>query len=95
MTTPRGGRRPGAGRPPEYIEPMVRTTITLPQSYVEPLRRKGNAGTLWVLSDGIRFVIEEARTPTGYYVFAFGRENPPPDARSPRQPIKMEPAPPA
>jgi len=91
MTAPRGGRRPGAGRPPEYIEPMVRTTITLPQSYVEPLRRQGNGN----LSDGIRFVIEEARTPTGYYVFAFGRENPPPDARSPRQPIKTESAPPA
>jgi len=91
VTAPRGGRRPGAGRPPEYIEPMVRTTITLPQSYVEPLRRKGNGN----LSDGIRFVIEEARTPRGYYVFAFGRENPPPDAHSPRQPIKTEPAPPA
>lgn len=82
MTAPRGGRRPGAGRPPEYIEPMVRTTITLPQSYVEPLRRKDNGN----LSDGIRFVIEEARTPTGYYVFAFGRENPPPGPLFPSKP---------
>lgn len=90
-TATRGGRRPGAGRPSEYIEPMVRTTITLPQSYVEPLREQGHGN----LSDGIRFVIEEARTPTGYYWFAFGRENPPPDARPPRQPIKTEPAPPA
>lgn len=83
----RGGRRPGAGRPSEDIEPMVRTTITLPQSYVEPLREQGHGN----LSDGIRFVLEEARTPGGYCWFAFGREHPPPGPLFPRKPIKTEP----
>jgi hypothetical protein len=61
---------------------MVRVAITLPQSYLEPLRREGHG----YLAEGIRFVIEEARTPGGSYWFAFGRENPPPDARCRRQP---------
>ena len=82
MTALRGGRRPGAGRPPEYIEPLVRTTITLPLSYLEPLRNEGKGN----LSEGIRFVIEQARTPGGYYWFAFGRENPPPGPLFPYKP---------
>jgi hypothetical protein len=90
VTAPRGGRRRGAGRPPEYLEPMVRTTITLPQSFVEPLRREGHGN----LSDGVRFLIEKARTPSGAYWFAFGRENPPPDAHSRRQPTTTDSHPP-
>jgi hypothetical protein len=86
VSAPRGGRRRGAGRPPEYIEPMVRVTITLPQSYLEPLRREGHG----FLSEGIRFVIEEARTPGGYYWFAFGRENPPPGPLFPRKSVKVD-----
>src|SRR5712691_6884419 len=46
----RGGRRPGAGRPPAYREPLLRKTVTLPVSYVEQLAAFG-AGNL---SEGIR-----------------------------------------
>ena len=57
----RGGRRPGAGRPPAYREPLVRKTVTLPVSYVEQLTVFG-AGNL---SDGIRLLAEYAYTATG------------------------------
>jgi hypothetical protein len=57
----RGGRRPGAGRPPAYREPLVRKTVTLPVSYVEQLTAFG-AGNL---SDGIRLLAEYAYTATG------------------------------
>jgi hypothetical protein len=57
----RGGRRPGAGRPPAYREPLVRKTITLPVSYVEQLTIFG-AGNL---SEGIRLLAENAYTSTG------------------------------
>ena len=58
---PHGGRRAGAGRPPSYREPLVRATVTLPASYAEQLRALG-AGNL---SEGIRRLVEEARTPGG------------------------------
>jgi len=58
---PRGGRRPGAGRPPAYREPLVRKTVTLPVSYVEQLTTFG-AGNL---SEGIRLLAENAYTSTG------------------------------
>jgi hypothetical protein len=57
----RGGRRPGAGRPPSYREPLLRKTVTLPVSYVEQLATFG-AGNL---SDGIRLLAETAYTATG------------------------------
>jgi hypothetical protein len=57
----RGGRRPGAGRPPSYREPLVRKTVTLPASYVEQLTTFG-AGNL---SDGIRLLVELAYTRNG------------------------------
>src|SRR3981081_3714426 len=57
----RGGRRPGAGRPPAYREPLVRKTVTLPVSYVEQLAAFG-AGNL---SDGIRLLAETAYTRSG------------------------------
>jgi hypothetical protein len=57
----RGGRRPGAGRPYAYREPLVRRTVTLPVSYVEQLTTFG-AGNL---SEGIRLLAETAYTPTG------------------------------
>ncbi len=57
----RGGRRPGAGRPPAYSEPLVRKTVTLPVSYVEQLTTFG-AGNL---SDGIRLLVEHAYTRNG------------------------------
>lgn len=59
----RGGRRPGAGRPPAYREPLVRKTVTLPVSYVEQLTAFG-AGNL---SDGIRLLAEYAYTATGQH----------------------------
>ena len=57
----RGGRRPGAGRPPAYREPLLRKTVTLPFSYVEQLAAFG-AGNL---SDGIRLLAETAYTRSG------------------------------
>jgi hypothetical protein len=57
----RGGRRPGAGRPPAYREPLLRKTVTLPASYVEQLVDFGRGN----LSDGIRLLAEHAYTSTG------------------------------
>jgi hypothetical protein len=57
----RGGRRPGAGRPPAYREPLVRKTVTLPVSYVEQLTVFGDGN----LSDGIRLLVETAYTHGG------------------------------
>lgn len=57
----RGGRRPGAGRPPAYREPLLRKTVTMPASYVEQLAALG-AGNL---SDGIRLLVETAYTRNG------------------------------
>ncbi len=57
----RGGRRPGAGRPQAYTEPLVRKTVTLPVSYVEQLTAFGDGN----LSEGIRLLAETAYTPTG------------------------------
>lgn len=46
MPTPsHGGRRPGAGRPRAYTEPMVRKTILLPASY-RPLLEHAGEGNL-------------------------------------------------
>ncbi len=67
-----GGRRPGAGRPRAYTEPMVRKTIVLPASYLPLLEQEGEGN----LSEGIRLVIEEACTPGGYYKFPLGRFGP-------------------
>jgi hypothetical protein len=84
--SPRGGRRPGAGRPPAYTEPLVRKTITLPRSYIPHLEREG-AGNL---SEGVRFLMEQARTPGGDYWF---RLNPadPADSLPPRPPAANAP----
>jgi len=60
-TPQRGGRRPGAGRPLSYGEPLLRKTVSLPQSYVEQLERYGNGN----LSDGIRQLVENAFTRFG------------------------------
>jgi hypothetical protein len=57
----RGGRRPGAGRPPAYRERLLRKTVTLPVSYVEQLMAFG-AGNL---SDGIRLLVETSYTSNG------------------------------
>ena len=58
---PHGGRRPGAGRPRSYTEPLVRRTVTLPQSYLRQLERTGGGN----LSEGIRLLVEHAQTPSG------------------------------
>ncbi len=68
----RGGRRPGAGRPQAYREPLVRKTVTLPVSYVEQLTTFG-AGNL---SEGIRLLAENAYTPTGKLWLDAPRTNP-------------------
>jgi hypothetical protein len=59
--TSHGGSRPGAGRTYAYREPLRHVTVTLPDSYIEQLRRFGDDN----LSEGIRLLVEEARTPTG------------------------------
>ena len=73
---PRGGRRRGAGRPPAYTEPLLRTTVRLPQSYVHQLAAFGRGN----LSDGIRMLVECARTDTGefWYVLQEPAPNSPP-----------------
>ena len=68
----RGGRRPGAGRPREYREPLLRKTVTLPVSYVEQLATFG-AGNL---SDGIRLLVENAYTRSGKLWFEPPRTDP-------------------
>lgn len=57
----RGGRRPGAGRPPAFTEPLLRKTVTLPVSYVEQLTTFGVGN----LSDGIRLLVETTFTRNG------------------------------
>jgi hypothetical protein len=57
----RGGRRPGAGRPPAYAEPLRRKTVTLPRSYVAQLEAFGGGN----LSEGIRLLVEFAYTREG------------------------------
>jgi len=59
--TARGGRRSGAGRPPAYLEPLLRKTVTLPVSYVEQLAAFG-AGNL---SNGVRLLVETSYTING------------------------------
>lgn len=61
--TNHGGTRPGAGRPADYREPLRRVTVTLPESYIEQLRRSGQDN----LSEGIRRLVEEALTPAGHF----------------------------
>ena len=58
---PHGGSRPGAGRTSAYREPLRRVTVTLPDSYIEQLRRYGDDN----LSEGIRLLVEEAHTSAG------------------------------
>jgi hypothetical protein len=72
---PRGGRRRGAGRPPTYTEPLLRTTVRLPHSYVRQLAAFGRGN----LSDGIRLLVESARTDTGefWYVLQEPAPHPP------------------
>lgn len=72
MAPARGGRRPGAGRRRESTEPLVRATVTLPASYLPLLEREGRGN----VSEGVRIVIEQARTPAGYYWFPMGRTGP-------------------
>lgn len=71
-TSGHGGRRPGAGRPRAYTEPMVRKTILLPASFLPLLEREGEGN----LSEGVRIVIEQACNPHGYYWFPMGRSGP-------------------
>ena len=87
----RGGRRPGAGRPPAYTEPLVRKPVTLPQSYIPHLEREGNGNR----SEGIRFLVEQARTPSGHYWFRLHPADPayqlPPPPRAADAPPELTP----
>lgn len=73
----RGGRRAGAGRKPEYAEPLERRTVTLPASYVAELTRIGCGN----LSNGIRLVLEYGRAGAGFQL----PEASAPDERRPAQ----------
>lgn len=66
----RGGKRAGAGRPALYSEPLLRVTVTLPVSYIERFKREG-AGNV---SEGIRWLIENARTESGAFWYQQGKE---------------------
>jgi len=70
---PRGGRRPGAGRPPAYPEPLVRTPVRLPRSYATQLAAFGGGN----LSEGIRLLVEFARTPVGDFWYVPAAPAPP------------------
>jgi len=72
----RGGRRPGAGRPPAYTEPLLRKTVTLPQSYVAQLTAFG----LGNLSEGIRYLVEFAYDRDGRAWFRPAAKAPAPPA---------------
>ena len=74
---PRGGRRPGAGRPPAYTEPLVRTTVRLPRSYAAQLAAFGGGN----LSEGLRLLVEFARTDTGAFWYVLADPAPPPSSR--------------
>ena len=82
---PHGGRRAGAGRPPAYTEPLLRTTVRLPRSYVAQLRAFGMGN----LSEGIRYLVEFAYDRDGRPWFA--PESPTPKA--PSTPTKGAPLP--
>ena len=70
-----------------YREPLCRVTVTLPESYIEQLRRYGDAN----LSEGIHLLVEETPTSTGrpWYVMPEWAKDPkaathpPRDKRSP------------
>jgi hypothetical protein len=62
----------GAGRPPEFREPLVRKTVTLPASYVVQLEVLGQGN----LSDGIRHLLETAHTPSGHLWLSPARTDP-------------------
>ena len=72
---PRGGRRAGAGRPALYTEPLLRRTVALPESYIAQLERLGSGN----LSEGIRSLVEFARTPAGALWFDAMRQLEPED----------------
>jgi hypothetical protein len=50
-----GGQRPGAGRKPQYDEPMSKKTVTLARRHVLALREYGDGN----LSRGIRLLVEK------------------------------------
>lgn len=72
----RGGRRPGTGRPAAYTEPLLRKTVTLPQSYVAQLTAFG----LGNLSEGIRSLVEFAYDRDGRPWFCPAEKAPAPPA---------------
>ena len=74
-----GGYRPGAGRREDYREPLRRVTVALPESYIEQLRRHGQGN----LSEGIRRLVEEARTPSGHFWYVTPEWAKNPAARKP------------
>lgn len=79
--TGHGGTRCGAGRPYAYREPLRHVTVTLPDSYIAQLRRYGDDN----LSEGIRLLVEEARTASGrsWYVLPDWAKDPKASNHSP------------
>lgn len=51
---PRGGARPGAGRPPKYDEAMVGMRVRVPRHYKRVTRSIGDGN----LSLGVRRIVE-------------------------------------
>ena len=56
-----GSRHSGGDRLPPDPEPVLWRSVTLPRSYIEKLEWQGNGD----LSEGIRVLVEVARTPEG------------------------------
>jgi hypothetical protein len=56
---PRGGRRPGSGKPAAYGEAQVQTTVRLPRAHLEALAELGRGR----VCDGIRALVEEHLIP--------------------------------
>lgn len=51
----RGGRRPGAGRPPLRDDPMVRISVMLPPSYIAQASCLGQGN----VSKGLRIILDQ------------------------------------
>jgi hypothetical protein len=51
-------------------EPLVKKTVTLPESYIRRLKVFGGGN----LSEGIRALVEHARTESGAFWFDVGQE---------------------
>ena len=74
-THTQGSHHSGGDRLTPDLEPLLGRSVTLPQSYIEKLEWQGNGD----LSEGIRVLVEVARTPAGERWFDAMRQLKPQD----------------